>query len=212
MSKKTRNILLALYIVALSTLVTGATFAFFTVIKVSNVSPRLDVETANLNFISFDIGNPIFINPTVENFKEGMDSLSDSTFASAFLRRDQGSEKTMVDYNVLLNIEENTLTYSTSNNSPELLIKVIGPSGEEIKEIEGLNYVTVTDNKGVIISGFDITTKIGTFYITKNRHLETESEVLEKWNAEVTYVNLSESQDGNLDKKLNGYIRIEKAE
>ena len=107
MSKKTRNILLALYIVALSTLVTGATFAFFTVIKVSNVSPRLDVETANLNFISFDIGNPIFINPTVENFKEGMDSLSDTTFASAYLRRDQGSEKTMVDYNVLLNIEEN---------------------------------------------------------------------------------------------------------
>ena len=196
MSKKTRNILLALYIVALSTLVTGATFAFFTVIKVSNVSPRLDVETANLNFISFDIGNPIFINPTVENFKEGMNSLSDTTFASAFLRRDQGSEKTMVDYNVLLNIEENTLTYSTSNNSPELLIKVIGPSGEEIKEIEGLDYVTVTDNKGVIISGFDITNKTGLINLFTNRAITTTSTKTEEWTIKITFVNYNKDQSG----------------
>lgn len=61
------------------------------------------------------------------------------------------------------------------------------------------------------MSGFDITTAKGKYYIAKNRNLKTKTEISEIWKAEVTYVNLSESQDGNLDKRLDGFIKIEKA-
>ena len=66
--------------------------------------------------------------------------------------------------------------------------------------------------KGNKLSEFDITTAKGKYYIAKNRNLKTKTEISEMWKAEVTYVNLSESQDGNLDKKLDGFIRIEASE
>ena len=88
-------------------------------------------------------------------------------------------------------------------------MKIFDPYGNELDTIEGLNYVTITDGKGNKLSGFDITTAKGKYYIAKNRNLKTKTEISEIWKAEVTYVNLSESQDGNLEKKLDGFIRIE---
>ena len=70
----------------------------------------------------------------------------------------------------------------------------------------------MVDGKGNTIKGFDITTTTGKYYITKNREISTDTELIEKWDAKVTYVNLSENQNNNLEKELKGYIRIEKAE
>ena len=75
-------------------LVIGATYAHFTYINVSRVSPKVEVGAATLNFITFEIGDPIFINPTIENFKEGMKNLSSDTFASAYLRVENSEEET----------------------------------------------------------------------------------------------------------------------
>lgn len=210
MSKKATNIILIIYVIALSVLVIGATYAHFTYIKVSRVSPKVDVGAATLNFITFEIGDPIFINPTIENFKQGMKNLSSDTFASAYLRVENGEEETSINYNVFLQINENSLTYSTTNKTPELIMKVFDPYGNELDTIEGLKYVTVKDGQGNEISGFDITTAMGKYYIANNRNLKTKKEISEIWKAEVTYVNLGESQDGNLEKKLDGFIRIEK--
>ena len=209
MSKKVTNIILIIYVIALSVLVIGATYAHFTYINVSRVSPKVEVGAATLNFITFEIGDPIFINPTIENFKEGMKNLSSDTFASAYLRVENSEEETSINYNIFLQIDENTLTYSTGSKTPELLMKIFDPYGNELDTIEGLNYVTITDGKGNKLSGFDITTAKGKYYIAKNRNLKTKTEISEMWKAEVTYVNLSEIQDGNLDKKLDGFIRIE---
>lgn len=209
MSKKVTNIILIIYVLALSILVIGATYAHFTYINVSRVSPKIDVGAATLNFITFEIGDPIFINPTIENFKEGMKNLSSDTFASAYLRVENSKEETSLNYNVIFQIDENTLTYSTGSKTPELLLKIFDPYGNELDTIEGLKYVTVTDGKGNKLSGFDITKSKGKYYIAKDRNLKTKMEISEIWKAEVTYVNLSESQDGNLEKKLDGFIRIE---
>ena len=211
MSKKLTNFILIIYVIALSVLVIGATYAHFTYINVSRVSPKVEVGAATLNFITFEIGDPIFINPTIENFKEGMKNLSSDTFASAYLRVENSEEETSINYNVILQINENNLTYSTTSKTPELLLKVIDPYGNELDTIEGLNYVTITDGQGNKLSGFDITTAKDRYYIAKNRNLKTKNEISEIWKAEVTYVNLGESQYGNLDKKLDGLIRIEKA-
>lgn len=212
MSKKATNIILIIYVIALTVLVIGATYAHFTYIKVSRISPKVDVEAATLNYIMFDIGSPIFINPTPENFTEGMDNLTGETYASVFLKRENGTEVSKLKYNLYLEISDNSLTYSTASKTPELLLNVYDPDGNEVKEIEGLKYVTIKDGKNNKISGFDITEGLGRYYITKSREISTTSEITEKWDAKVTYVNLKESQDGNLEKVLNGLIRIEKAE
>ena len=212
MNKKVRNIIAALYVVALLTLVVGATYAYFSMVRVRSVSPKLESQTATLNYILFDSGNPIAIYPDIDNFKEGMGNLSSSTFASAYLRQAQGNEVSSIKYNLFLNIESNTLTYSTPEQKPELILEVKDYKGEEVTSIDGLNYVSVVDGDGNTIKGFDITTATGMFYITKDRELKTSSEVIEKWDAKVTYVNLSESQNNNLEKELKGYIRIEKVD
>jgi len=211
-SKKATNIILIIYVIALTVLVIGATYAHFTYIKVSRVSPKVDVEAATLNYIMFDIGSPIFINPTTENFTEGMDNLTGKTYASVFLKRENGTEVSKLKYNLYLEISDNSLTYSTVSKTPELLLNVYDPDGKEVKEIEGLTYVTIKDGKNNEIRGFDITEGLGRYYITKSREISTTNEITEKWDAKVTYVNLKESQDGNLEKVLNGLIRIEKAE
>lgn len=212
MSKKATNIILIIYVIALTVLVIGATYAHFTYVKVSRISPVVDVESATLNYIVFDIGSPIYINPTTENFNKGMDDLTGETYASVLLKRENGTEVSKLKYNLYLEISDNNLTYSTASKTPELLISVFDPDGNEVKEIEGLTYVTVTNGKNEKVSGFDITEGIGRYYITKSREISTTSEITEKWDAKVTYVNLKESQDGNLEKVLNGLIRIEKAE
>lgn len=212
MSKKATNIILIIYVIVLTVLVIGATYAHFTYIKVSRVSPKVDVEAATLNYIMFDIGSPIYINPTTENFTEGMDNLTGETYASVFLKRENGTEVSKLKYNLYLEISDNSLTYSTASKTPELLLNVYDPDGNEVKEIEGLKYVTIKDGKNNEISGFDITEGLGRYYITKSREISTTNEITEKWDAKVTYVNLKESQDGNLEKVLNGLIRIEKAE
>lgn len=212
MNKKTRNIITALYVVALLSLVTGATYAYFTMIRVARLSPKLEAQTATLNYMLFDAGEPINIYPDTKNFKEGMGNLSSDTFARVYLRHSEGDINASVKYNLLLNIESNNLTYSTALEKPELILEVRDYSGNEVTSIEGLNYVSVVDGKGNTIKGFDITTAKGIFYITKGREITTETELTEKWDAKVTYVNLSESQNNNLGKELKGYIRIEKAE
>lgn len=212
MNKKTRNIIMALYVVALLSIVTGATYSYFTMIRVARLSPKVETQTATLNYTLFDAGNPISIYPDTDNFREGMGNLSSETFARVYLRHSEGDTAASVKYNLLLNIESNTLTYSTTERKPELILEVRDYNGDEVTNIEGLQYKTVVDGKGATIKGFDITTTTGLFYIVKEREITTETELTEKWDAKVTYVNLSESQNNNLEKELKGYIRMEKAE
>lgn len=211
MNKKTRNIMLVLYVTAFVSVLVGSTYAYFTYLEVKSYTPKAEVTTATLNQILFNSGNNIDIRPTLMNFQDGMGNLSDSTFATAYLKHEGGEEISSLKYNISLNIENNTLVYSTETEKPELILQVTGPVGE-LTEIEGLEYVSVTDGDGNTIKGFDITTKVGTYYITKNRELKTMNELEERWDIIVTYVNLSESQNGNYDKELKGNIKIEKSE
>lgn len=211
MSKQTRNFILCLYVIALVLLVMGATYAYFTVIRVSTISPEIDAATATTDYISFDSGNEIYINPTSDNFKKDMNSLSSSTYSSAYVRRAEGDSAVTYKYNLYLEIEKNELVYSTTGRSPELLMQVVDPTGREVTSIEGLNYVTVTDNVGNVVKGFDVTDKNGKYYITKDYEITTMTEARHVWHTTMTFVNLDASQDGNLEKELKGYITIEKA-
>ena len=205
MSKKTKRILLGIYIVALFSIVSSATLAYFTYVEVSNVSPSIKSTTATImDWLIFDIGKPIYIYADNENFGEGMSSLSDETIASANLRvvNNEGRNKTYY-YNVLLNIKNNEFSYSTNSNIAELLIKIYNPDGEEVKEMEGLNYTT-SDG----YSGFDITTASGEYYIAQNYEITTNDEIEQNWQVEVIFVNLDTSQDINAGVEFDAALEM----
>ncbi len=212
MSRKVQNIILVIYIFMFVAFVIGASYAYFSVVKVSTVSPEVEVSSAITNFITFSSGNPIFINPTISNFKEGMGNIVGDTFASAYLRVDGSKKEISVKYALFLDIERNNLTYSTPNKTPELLLQIEDPDGNLVTSIEGLNYVTVIDGDGNPQQGFDITTALGKYYVVKEQVLSTSSEITQKWVAKMIFVNLNDSQNNNFDKELKGYIQIEKVE
>lgn len=214
MSKKMQKIIMILYIVALIIMVSGATFAYFTTFKIATLKPSIDATAATTDLILFDAGKNIDITPNDINFGEGMGNLNDSTFASAYLRNSHQNPQEAISYkyNLFLDIESNNLVYSTLSKSPELIMQIIDYDGKELTNINGLEYVTVIDGKGNVIKGFDITTKVGKFYLAREFTISAVTEKLHKWEANFIFVNLEEKQDRNFDKGLKGKIKIEKAE
>lgn len=212
MSKKMQKIMLILYIITLIIMVGGATFAYFTNVAVSHINPSVDTQAAVTDLVLFDAGKNIRINPTDLNFREGMGNLSDETFASAYLRSARKNEAISYKYNLYLEIKKNNFEYSTVSKSPELIMQVIDHDGKELTYINGLEYVSVKDGNNAIINGFDITTKVGKFYLAHEFAISAVTENTHIWKAKFIFVNLEEKQDGNFDKELNGNIKIERAE
>lgn len=205
MNKKTERFLLVAYVLSLIVMLIGATYAYFSVIRVSNVSPVIEVDTAQLDSILFDAGFPITVYADYGNFKKGMGNITSETFARAYLKTN--GENVTYKYSLFLDLLENNFVYSTEDKKAEIILKVIDPFGNELKSLDGLEYVT---SNGV--SGFDITDKKGKFYIARDYNITTSNEIMHKWSFYVTFVNLETNQEVNQSKKLNGYVKIEKGE
>lgn len=78
-------------------------------------------------------------------------------------------------YNLYLNISDNNFSYTANSTYPEIILTIKDASNNEITSISGLEYKTVTDGKGVSISGFDITTKTGLITLLSNKEITTTS-------------------------------------
>lgn len=201
MNKKTQRIIAIIYLLTLMVMLSGATFAYFTVIKVSNVSPRVEATSARMLASTITSGKPIAISASHDNFNIGMGSLSDSTDLTIDL--DAGTSDASMNYSVYLTIEKNNLEYTTDNNQAELIMKLYDPDGVEVTSIKGLEYV---ESNGY--SGFDITTKIGQYILIDSYEITANAneESKQVWNIEVTLINLDSSQNDNIDKKFEGHI------
>lgn len=203
MSKKNKNMLITIYVVGLLITCVGATFAFFTVIRVSNISSEIDVSSATMTSIVYNAGEPIAIYASPQNFAQGMGNLSGSTIASAILKAGSDGALATFHYNLSLELLDNTMIYSDSS-TPELVIQVIDPDGNEVKNIEDLEYVTVDG-----VSGFDITGKVGNYKIADTYEISTTNEVTQEWKITLTFVNLELSQDVNMGNGLSGSLKID---
>lgn len=203
MKKKNRIILLILYIMVLLIMGVGASFAYFTAINKQWYSKKEEVETAVLPMIIYETGHQININANNNNFLKDFGNLIDKTYVKVSLTN--GNEMPFVNgfYDIELVLENNNFIYSTEDSSPEILLNVYDNDGKEIKNIDNLEYKNVNG-----ISGFDITTKSGTFNIVKNYEIKTSTNITHQWNFKVTLVNLDESQDKNGKCNLKGYFKI----
>lgn len=211
MNKKVKRILMIVYILVLVAMFSGATFAYFTMINVSSVSPSVQMQAATTDWLVFNVGEPINIEANDLNFGENMGDLRGTTYGSALLRVNNPEAEIEYNYNIFLEILENDFEYTTSNQMPELLLKVTDPEGIEVTEISGLEYKEVTNGRGEVLSGFDITTANGRFYIAQNYPISATLQNQHIWNVEVVLINLDSNQDANVGKGINAFLQVEQS-
>ena len=211
-NKKQAIILSVVAIVALLSLILGATYAYFRASGNSGSSTNVNVTTYTSDLLTFEIGNDIAVYANQTSFASGKGNATGSTYAKATLVANNKTNEATKNYYVYLNISENTFTYTQNESTPELLLTIKDTSGNEITSITGLTHKTVTDGKGASISGFDITTKGGVITLFDNREITANPTKTEEWNITVTFVNYNANQTGNAGKSFNAKLIIQQEE
>ena len=194
---------------ALLVLIIGATYAYFQASGGTGTSTNLRVTTYTTDIITFEVGSNINIETNATLFSQGKGNASGTTFARATLTANNKTNSATENYNLFLNISDNTFAYSVDANTPELILTIKDKSNNEVTSIEGLTYKTVTDGKGTTIKGFDITNKNGLLTLF-NKDITTTSKTIEEWNVTVTFVNYNKDQTKNAGKKFDAQLIISK--
>ena len=208
-NKKQAIILSVVAIVALLSLILGATYAYFQASGNIGSSTNVNVTTYTSDLLTFEIGDDIAVYANQTSFASGKGNATGSTYAKATLVANNKTNEATKNYYVYLNISENTFTYTQNESTPELLLTIKDTSGNEITSITGLTHKTLTDGKGASISGFDITTKSGVITLFDNREITANPTKTEEWNITVTFVNYNANQTGNAGKSFNAKLMIQ---
>lgn len=212
MNKKWKRILMTVYVLVLILMLSTATFAYFSMIQVTTLSPQVQAESAVTDWLIFSTGDPINIDASEENFGEDMGDISGRTYGGALLQVSDSSKEVSYNYNVILNIVENEFVYTTPTEEAELLLRVTDPDGVEVTNIPGLVYKEVTNGNGEVLRGFDITTEVGNYYIANNYEITSNLQTQHIWNVEVILVNLDSDQNANAGKVVDAYLEVSKGE
>ncbi len=200
MKNKKNIVFMAIGAITLIAVTLGATYAYFTAQSSGGANIDTNVITGTTDNLSFSFGSEINIYATEENFGEGMGNLSDSTTAQAILRANNTSNEATANYNIYLIIESNDFEYTTSDQTPEILLNVTDPNGNKVENITGLVHYE---------DGFDITTRTGGFLLVPDYEISaTTAQTIQDWNIEVTFVNLDSDQNANTNKTLTGKLYL----
>ena len=207
-SNKLLSILSVLIIGVFFILIARVTYAYLA--PVFN-SAKTDVmgSSDTVDDFKFELGNPLKIDATPTTLKENGTNYVTSTTAKALLKANSTKKTATYNYYVYLQIASNTFTYS-DGSTPEIILTVTNPNGEEVTSIEGLTYGTFNG-----VSGFDVTTKEGTFNIANNHEITSNSSTTyttQSWNITLTYLNLSIAQSANFGNSMGVNVYITKNE
>ena len=210
MEKKKVKLFSAIALVALAMLVVGATYAYFQSQYGASSNANVKVTTYTTDMLTFETGSNINITAGQDDFASGKGNKTGQTFARATLQANNKTNTATGKYNVYLNIENNTFTY-TNTGTPELLLQVINKTtGTPITSITGLVYKTVTDGKNTSISGFDITNKSGLITILNNKEISASPKTIEEYTITITFINHNYDQNIDTGKTFNGKVIIQK--
>ena len=210
MEKKKVKLFSTIALVALALLVIGATYAYFQNQYGAASNANVKVTTYTTDILTFETGSNISITAGQDDFASGKGNKTGSTFARATLQANNKTNTATANYNVYLNIENNTFTY-TNTGTPELLLQVVDKtSGNPVTSITGLVYKTVTDGKNTSISGFDITTKKGLIALFSNKVISASPKTIEEYTITITLVNHNYDQNINAGKSFNSKVIIQK--
>ena len=207
-SNKLLSILSVLIIGVFFILIARVTYAYLA--PVFN-SAKTDVmgSSDTVDDFKFELGNPLKIDATPTTLKENGTNYVTSTTAKALLKANSTKNTATYNYYVYFQIKSNTFTYS-DGSTPEIILTVTNPNGEEVTSIEGLTYGTFNG-----VSGFDVTTKEGTFNIANSYEITSNSSTsytTQSWTIKITYLNLSIDQSTNFGNSMGVNVYITKNE
>lgn len=211
-NKKTKIISIVSLIALAITLIT-ATYAYFAAQTGEGASTDIKINANTTDVFTFETGSAISISLNQENFASGTGNQSGTTYAKAMLTANNKTNTATGHYYLYLNIKSNSFVYSQDNTKPEILLKITDKNGVEVKPtLEGLEYKTITDGKGVSQSGYDITTYNDVLPIYENKEITTTSSIEEQWNISITFINYDFNQSANAGKSLSATLMIQKSE
>ena len=199
---KNKKTYLIIIVILLVLVVVGVTFAFFQAQGDKNASANVNVKTEDMDSLVFSVGDKINVSANQFDFGSKAGNKVGSTYAKATLKT---SKSATANYYVYLNIETNDFEYTTDNKTAELILTVTDPFGNELTEINGLNYVTVND-----IKGFDVTEASGLIKLVDNREITSTGIKEETWNVTLTFINLDSDQAKNAKKTFKATLDITK--
>ena len=207
-NNKVLSILSVLIIGLFFILVTRITYAYLAPV-INDAQTNVVGSTDTVDDFKFELGNPLKINATPTTLKENGSNYTTSTTAKALLKANSTKNTATFNYYVYFQIKSNTFTYS-DGSTPEIILTVTSPNGDEITSIEGLTYGTFNG-----VSGFDITTKKGLFNIANNHEITSNSSTTyttQSWTIKITYLNLSIDQSTNFGNSMGVNVYITKNE
>ena len=211
-NKKTKIISIVSLIALAITLIT-ATYAYFAAQTGEGAATDIKINANTTDVFTFETGSAISISLNQDNFASGTGNQSGTTYAKAMLTANNKTNTATEHYYLYLNIKSNSFVYSQDNTKPEILLKITDKNGVEVKPtLEGLEYKTITDGKGVSQSGYDITTYNDVLPIYENKEITTTSSITEQWNITITFINYDFNQSANAGKSLSATLMIQKSE
>ncbi len=209
-NKKQTIILSVIASIALLVLIVGATYAYFQASGGTGISTDVRVTTYTTDVFNFEVGSDISIYADATSFASGKGNASGNTFAKAILTANNKTNTATEHYYLYLNISNNTFLYTQNENTPELLLTIKDAGGNAVTDITSLTYKTVTDGKGVSISGYDITNKSGVITLFNNKEITASPTKTDEWNITVTLVNYDKDQSVNTGKSFSAKLMIQK--
>ncbi len=185
-------IILALLLVCTLTF----SFAWLNTAQDDVVITSVESNSGAIDDLSFTSGNTL-------SFSNSTGNLSGSTIASATLNKHPLRESGNSTYNISIEVMDNNFVYTTDTKTPELILTIIDPNGNEITENDYLDYVT---SGGV--SGFDVTTFKEALLFVNDFPIETTSSTTHEWTITLTLVDLESNQELNNNKTFNANINF----
>ena len=212
MENKKVKISAIISLIALIVLVVGATYAFFQAQMGEGKQTDITVKSTTTDLLTFEVGDSLLFEISMENFSKGAGNLSGETFAQANLIANNKTNVASSSYNVYLLINANNFKYSMADKKAELLLQITDPSGNSLTSVDGLTYTTVSDAEGNSQSGFDITVYKGLLQLASDYKIDSTSSTeltSQKWTVKVLFINYDANQSGNADKMVSGKLYIQ---
>ena len=204
----------ALYV--LSILIIGILLLLIARITYAYLAPRIQSALGNVTTISdtvddfkLELGQPLSLNATATTLPESGSNLVVTSTEIAKLKANSTKKTATYNYYLYLQITNNTFKYS-DGTTPEIILTITDPNGNEITSLDNLTYGTYNG-----VSGFDVTTKTGLFNIANNYEITSNSSSTyteHDWNITLTYLNLNIDQSGNYGNSFETKLYLQKEE
>ena len=207
-SNKPLAILSVLILGVFIVLIARITYAFLAPI-INDAKTNIVVKGDTVDEFKLSVGDPLKMDATPTTLKEDGTNYVASTTATASLKANSTKNKATYGYYLYFKLENNTFKYS-DGSTPEIILTITNPNGEEVTSIDGLTYGTFSG-----VSGFDVTTQNGLFNIANNYQITSNSSTTatkHDWNITLTYLNLPVDQSSNYGNSMEVSVLLQKEE